>query len=380
MIKSEEFVDLLSRYEIDFFTGVPDSLLKDFCVYLLKSLGIGRKHIIAPNEGNAVALAAGYYLATGKIGMVYMQNSGLGNAVNPITSLTDPKVYAIPVLYMIGWRGMPGMKDEPQHVKQGEITLTLLELLGIRYVLLDEGSLMEEINSSFCRYLLPILKQGGSAAFVIKKGVFQSENYGGFFNGHKFLREKAIGLILRNMEQSDVVIATTGKISREVYELRQKYSKHCRDFLTVGSMGHASMIALQIAEQKSERNIWCLDGDGALLMHTGVMSLIGARQPENFVHVLLNNFAHESVGGAPTVANSVDFCAMALACGYKKVYKVKEEKTLAEVVTKVKKEQGPVFIEIVVKNSSRKNLGRPQITLIQNKAGFMEFLKKEGEF
>lgn len=377
MIKPKELFDLLYEHGVRFFTGVPDSQLREFCNYLLKTLGISKQHIIAPNEGNAVALAAGYHLATGKIGMVYMQNSGLGNAVNPITSLVDPKVYSIPLLYMIGWRGMPGVQDEPQHIKQGEITLELLELLGIEYILLSKESTIEEVRISFQECFLPALKQGRSVAMVVKKGAFQSENHYECSDSHELSRERAIELILKNADKTDMVVSTTGKISREVYEQREFYGEgHNKDFLTVGSMGHASMIALQIAEQKPNRCVWCLDGDGAILMHTGTMLLIGARKPKNFFHILLNNFAHESVGGAPTIANSIDFLGIARACSYVAAYKVEDEVTLLKMLEQIKTEKGPIFLEIVVSNSSRSNLGRPKTSPIQNKLDFMNFLQE----
>lgn len=379
MISPRKMVDFLMEQGIDFFTGVPDSQLREFCDYLMQELGIGKQHIIAPNEGNAVALAAGYHLATGKIGMVYMQNSGLGNAINPATSLADPKVYAIPLIYMIGWRGMPGIHDEPQHAKQGEITLQLLDVLGMEYTLLGPETTLEEVGTIFQERFLPSLSQGKSVAIVVKKGGFQAGNPYDHKTSCTLNRERAIELVLSHTTESDVVVSTTGKISREVYEQRERYGEgHGKDFLTVGSMGHASMIALQIAEQKPERRVWCLDGDGAMLMHTGALALIGARKPRNFYHVLLNNFVHESVGGLPTVANTTDFPALALACGYTAAYKVKDEAALLQILDAVKVKEGPILIEIDVSNGSRADLGRPKTSPVLNKEEFMGFLNDSG--
>lgn len=375
MISPLDLLNYLTEQGIEFFTGVPDSQLKEFCNCLIKAYGVGNKHIIAPNEGNAVALATGYYLATGKIGMVYLQNSGLGNAVNPITSLADPKVYSIPVLYMVGWRGMPGVHDEPQHIKQGEITLSLLELLGIEYMILEKETSLDDINKTFNDKFIPALNQGKSVAFVVKKGSFLAEVSYQHKIEYTLKREDAIQIVLSHTSENDAVISTTGKISREVYEQRDMHKKgHEKDFLTVGSMGHASMIALQIAKQKPERNIWCLDGDGAMLMHTGALALIGACKPENFRHILLNNNAHESVGGLPTVSTSVDFPALARACGYKATFKVQDEESLQQVLINLKNDKGPVLIEIDVSNTSRNDLGRPKTSPIQNKLEFMNYL------
>ena len=376
MIHPKALLDLLYEQEIEFFTGVPDSQLREFCDYLTQTLGISNQHIVAPNEGNAVALAAGYHLATGKIGMVYMQNSGLGNAVNPMTSLVDPKVYAIPLVYMIGWRGMPGIHDEPQHVKQGEITIDLLNLLGIHSILLSKESTIEEVATSFQQTLLPALKEGKSVAFVVKKGAFESVTKYHHKVSSTLSRERAIELILQNTEEQDAIVSTTGKISREVYEQREFHQQgHNKDFLTVGAMGHSSMIALQIAEQKPQRRIWSLDGDGAMLMHTGALALIGSRQPSNFIHVLLNNYVHESVGSIPTVAESINFLEIAKACGYQAVYQVQDEATLIQTIQHIKTELGPILIQVNVSNGSREDLGRPKTSPIQNKTDFMQFLK-----
>lgn len=376
MVDAVALLAELQKQGFTFYTGVPDSQLKGFCDELLRTFGIGQDHVIAPNEGNAVALAAGYHLATGKTAVVYMQNSGLGNAVNPITSLIDPKVYAIPVLFIIGWRGEPGVHDEPQHAKQGEITPGLLEILGIEHFVIRKETVLQEVIDVLETRFVPALKEGRSTAFLVRRGGIGSVPAAVKDNRRKLSRERAIQVILERLGKEDVIVSTTGKISREVYEYRESVGQgHERDFLTVGSMGHASMIALQVAERSPGRRVWCLDGDGAVLMHTGSLALIGSRKPRNFVHVLLNNFAHESVGGMPTVAGSVDFLGIAKACGYSGTCKVQDENELVENLEEVTAHEGPFFLEVDVSLESRQDLGRPKSTPIENKVRFMEFLR-----
>lgn len=378
MLVPSQFIELLREQGVNFFTGVPDSQLKEFCECLMNKVGICGNHIIAPNEGNAVALAAGHYLSTGNIGLVYMQNSGLGNAVNPITSLIDPKVYAIPVVFLIGWRGMPGVHDEPQHIKQGEITLGLLDILGIDYMRIGKASTCAEVNKAFSEKFAAQLQQGKSVAIVVEKGGFQPEIEYRHKVEYSLSRERAIEIILGRIATTAAVISTTGKISREVYEQRELHqSGHPNDFLTVGSMGHASMIALKIAENQPQRQIWCLDGDGAVLMHTGALALIGARKPANYYHVILNNLVHESVGGLPTVADSVDFPSMARACGYRAALTISDENNLLESLSTISQQEGPILLEVAVSNGARNNLGRPHSSPIENKQAFMQFLKEE---
>ena len=380
MIKPSEFISLLKDYSIDFFTGVPDSQLKELCNYILDEYGIGQNHIIAPNEGNAVALAAGHYLATHKVSMVYMQNSGLGNAVNPITSLTDQKVYAIPVLYVVGFRGMPGVPDEPQHVKQGAITLDLLKLLGIDYYVIKKSSTVEDLKDLFKNIIYDKLINGESFALVAEKDAFEKEGSYHFISEHSLTRERAVEVIIDHCEEDTAFISTTGKLSRELYEQREmKHQGHKKDFLTVGSMGHASMIALKIALDKPKRKIYCLDGDGALLMHMGTMALIGSHKPKNFVHVVINNGVHESVGGYPTIISHLNIEQAALASGYDKVFKVDNEEDLVKTIQLINKEEQSVLLEVGVNTLSRSDLGRPKTSPTQNKEEFMTYLNEAGE-
>lgn len=361
--------------EFEFFTGVPDSQLKELCSFLMDRYGLDPvHHIIAANEGNAAALAAGYHLATGKVPVVYLQNSGLGNIVNPVASLLNEKVYGIPCLFIVGWRGEPGVHDEPQHAFQGEITLSLLDTLGIPCFVIDKTTTPDQVEGRLdkCRALFA---QGKQAAFVIRKGVLECSGKTVYANPYSMSREKAIEHIL-GAAGDNLVISTTGKASREVYELREAANQgHGHDFLTVGSMGHSSSIALGIALQKPDQRVWCLDGDGAVLVHLGAMALIGSGRPANLVHVVLNNEAHESVGGMPTVAGRVDLCAIALACGYASALSVDSPEGLDGALAAAKGGRQLAFIEVKCALGARDNLGRPATTPQQNKAAFMENLE-----
>lgn len=369
-------LDFLQEFE--FFTGVPDSQLKALCSFLMDRYGLDpARHVIAANEGNAAALAAGYHLATGKVPVVYLQNSGLGNIVNPVASLLNGKVYGIPCLFIVGWRGEPGVHDEPQHIFQGEITLPLLETLDIPYFVIDKTTAPEQVSARLDEYRA-LFAQGKQAAFVIRKGALEYSGKTVYRNGHTMSREEAVGQIL-SASGEEPVVSTTGKASREVYELRQARGQgHGHDFLTVGSMGHSSSIALGIALQKPERRVWCLDGDGAALMHLGAMAVIGAKGPANLIHVVLNNEAHESVGGMPTVAGKVDLCAIARACGYPRVFSVDCPEELNQALEAAKEGGQLTFLEVKCALGARENLGRPATTPQQNKAAFMAALENNG--
>ncbi len=379
MLSPERFIDFLQGHDISFFSGVPDSLLQSFCVALYDRFGVnGTRHMVAVNEGNAVALGAGYHLATGKVPLIYLQNSGLGNAVNPATSLTDPAVYGIPIVYLVGWRGEPGVHDEPQHVKQGEITCSLLEVLGIPYLVIDKKTSMQDIETQYDAELAAYVKQGRSVAFVARKGSFESPQGSFPQNDAALSREQVIRRIADSLDKDDYIVSTTGKISRELFEHRKitdsVFKEH--DFLTVGSMGHASAIALSISMHHPQKRIWCLDGDGAVLMHMGSMATIGSVKPENLVHVVLNNASHESVGGMPTVALTANLCKVASACGYPRVQKVETVEDLDRVITNIKAFNSALtFIEVIVSSGSRVDLIRPDTTPQQNKTAFMECLR-----
>ena len=374
MISPKFFYDTLASYGIDFYAGVPDSLLKNLCAYITDYTD-PTHNIIASNEGGAMGLAAGHYLATNQIPVVYMQNSGEGNIINPLASLTDPDVYNIPVLLIIGWRGKPGIHDEPQHVKQGKVTTGLLNVMGIDYTVLskDEDKAETQINKAVA--FMQATKQ--CYALVIEKDTFDTYTLQNVEkNNLAVSREDAIQTVAAALGDKDVIVSTTGMISRELFEYRTAMNEgHERDFLTVGSMGHASQIALGIALAKQKRKVWCFDGDGACIMHMGSMAIVAQKAPRNYVHVVFNNGAHDSVGGQPTVGLNINLPAVATAVGYKNVYSVSTNDSLKEVLGKLEEIEGPIFMEVKVKKGNRKDLGRPTTTPIQNKEALMAFLK-----
>ena len=375
MIYPKVFTDLLASYGTDFFSGVPDSLLKSFCAYITDNFS-ENSHIIAVNEGAACALAAGYHLATGKIPLVYMQNSGTGNSVNPLLSLADGDVYGIPMVLLVGWRGEPGVHDEPQHVKQGKVTCPLFDAMEIPYLTLsrDENEAKEQIEKCYAQ----IKKNNSPFALIVRKDTFAPYELSSKEENSKpqMTRESAIEEIIFASSQKEVFISTTGMASRELFELRKKFNMgHERDFLTVGSMGHASSLALSIALSKPGLDVTCIDGDGAALMHLGSFAAIGERKPANLRHIVLNNRAHDSVGGQPTIAGKINLCAVARACGYAQVYSVG---TKEELRTALGDNEKPLFIEVHVLKGGRSDLGRPDKTPKENKDAFMRYIGKEG--
>jgi len=359
----------------DFYTGVPDSQLKALCNYLMDKYGIDpHHHIIAANEGNCTALAAGYHLATGRVPVVYMQNSGEGNIINPVASLLNDKVYGIPMIFIIGWRGEPGIHDEPQHIYQGEVTIKLLEDMDIEPFIIGSDTADDEVIDAM-NHFEGVLKQGKDVAFVIRKGALTEAPKVEYKNEYSMVREEVIRHIVR-VSGEDPIISTTGKISRELFETREAFSQaHKYDFLTVGSMGHCSSIALGVAINKPEKRIWCIDGDGAVLMHMGAMTVIGANKPGNLVHIVLNNEAHDTVGGMPTVAGNVDLVGVAKSCGYPYAISVDDFDKLDKELELAKNRNELSFIEVKCAVGAREDLGRPTTTAIENKEGFMGYIK-----
>ena len=357
----KNFVDILG---CDFFTGVPDSRLKALCDYLMNTYGTDPKHhIITANEGNAAALGAGYYSSSGKVPVIYMQNSGLGNIVNPVTSLLNSKVYDIPEIFIIGWRGEPGVHDEPQHIFQGEITLRLLDDLQIKYLVISKDTGLDEIKT----FMQDDYKL---KAFVIRKGALCYDKKVSYQNNYFMTREEIIRHVI-SFSGENPVISTTGKTSRELFELRET---HERDFLTVGSMGHASSIALGVALNHSGSKVWCIDGDGAALMHMGTLAIIGSVRPSNLIHIVINNASHESVGGLPTSAGKINLSDIAKSCGYEAVFRVKDYDSLDIALVAARDKNALTFIEAEAKIFSRDNLGRPTTTAQDNKNAFMNFI------
>ncbi len=372
-MKAEKLMGIIGS---EFYAGVPDSQLRALCDCLIDRYGTDPKHhIIAANEGNCAALAAGYHLATGKVPVVYMQNSGEGNIINPAASLLNDKVYAIPAIFIIGWRGEPGIRDEPQHIYQGEVTLKLLEDMDMAYFVVGQGTGEGELREKMEEFRM-LLGQGKDVAFVIRKGVLSYDGKAKYANRYAMPREEIIRRIVA-CSGEDPIVSTTGKASRELFEIRARQGQaHKYDFLTVGSMGHSSSIALGIAINKPDRKVWCIDGDGAALMHMGAMAVIGANSPENLIHVVINNGAHETVGGMPTVAASIDLAAVAKACGYPNAVCVSDADGLDKELMAAKRRKGLSFIEVKCAIGARADLGRPTTTAIENKKSFMEYLQK----
>ena len=395
MTNPNSFISTLETEGIDFFTGVPDSLLKNFCACIADTRT--DRHVTAANEGGAIALASGHYLATGRPALVYMQNSGQGNAVNPMVSLADPDVYSIPMVLLVGWRGEPGVKDEPQHIKQGKITISLFETIGVPVSVLPDGE--DDALRAAAAAVRHAVAESRPVALVARKGCFADVT----LQSRKpdlspLRREDAIEAILWSIGDKAVVVSTTGMISREVYETRERLGqRHGRDFLTVGSMGHASMIALGIARECNavdpNRYVVCLDGDGAAIMHMGSLAITGAAHQANLIHVVLNNAAHDSVGGQPTVADRIDLTGVAKACGYyapepfsggtaeelrKWFGKIRDRAIYSWACDRPEYRQ-TTFVEVKVAKGARKDLGRPKEAPIVNKRSFMETLSSKPE-
>lgn len=367
MIAPADFCTFLAEHGLTQYYGVPDSLLKSLCAYIDNHYEKSQ-HVITANEGNAMAMATGFYLGSAKPAVVYMQNSGLGNIVNPMTSLCDTQVYSIPMLLVIGWRGEPEVKDEPQHVKQGAITLEQLTLLDVPYVVIDSNTSLETISPLLSR----MLQESRPVAVVVKKGSFASEKSPQREQAFTMKRESALSCLLDNMQPDTLVVSTTGKTSREVFELRKAKQQANSDFLTVGGMGHTASIALGVAMAQPSKPVVAFDGDGSLLMHMGALAVTGAVSPKNFVHVVLNNQSHESVGGQPTVIAGVDLESVTKACGYRHYLCLSSEQEIQAHFANALALEGPVLVEVRIAQGSRDDLGRPTSTPVENKRAFMQ--------
>lgn len=372
-MKASKLLQALEKMGIDTIAGVPDSTLKQFCDGLQNYAGT-MKHYVTANEGAAVGVAIGSFLADGKPACVYMQNSGIGNAVNPLASLANRDVYGIPMLFLVGWRGEPGVKDEPQHVFQGKATCQMFEVLTISYEIIDENTTWEEMER-ILQKAATALGQGEQFAVIVKKGTFEKEEKFVWSNHNELVREEALRTILQELPREAVYVSTTGKISRELYEQSNAlYGEHDNIFMTVGGMGHASMIALGIAKKKAECQIVCVDGDGAALMHMGALPFIASQAPENLSHIIINNQAHESVGAMPTGCQKTDFCEIAKAAGYAWTRQVNSIEGLQQALTDMQQQNGPVLLEVLVSLESRADLGRPKESAGENKEIFMKKL------
>lgn len=373
MINCKDFYNHLLENNLSFFTGVPDSLLKDFCAYITDNAS-KENHIITANEGSSIAMCAGYHLATNKIGISYMQNSGLGNAINPLSSLMAPEVYSIPTLLLIGWRGEPGVKDEPQHIKKGKMTIGLLENMEIEYSVLPTN--IEEMAKALKTATKYMIENKAPYAFVIKKGTFEKYSLQNNIlpKEDQLPREEAIKAIVDILDtENSIYFSNTGKISRELYEYRMcTPDAKGKDFLNVGSMGHTSQIAIGAALSAQDKEVYCLDGDGSVIMHMGGLTSAGSLGVKNFKHIILNNAAHDSVGGQPTVGQEISFSEIAKGCNYKNVFVAKNKSELIPMLKKFRDCKGPALIDLYVQKGAREDLGRPTSTPIENKLQFME--------
>ncbi len=374
-MKASKVLLQLESMGIDTIAGVPDSTLKQFCDGLQTYKG-SLRHYVTVNEGAAVGVAIGTYLASGKPACVYMQNSGIGNIVNPLASLVNGDVYGVPMLFIVGWRGEPGVKDEPQHVFQGKITCELFETLAVTYSVIDQNTSEEEMEAILQEAGL-VLERGEQFAIIVKKGTFEKEAPFSWSNGNPMEREEVLGHILQALPRETAIVSTTGKISRELYEQSDRiYGNHENLFMTVGGMGHASMIALGVAAKRPDKTVVCIDGDGAALMHMGAMPFIASQGLENFYHIVINNMAHESVGAMPTGCQQTSFADIAGAAGYRVVDKFKTLGEVDQIGKRILEEKGPVLFEIPVALGARADLGRPKESAKENKETFMECLKK----
>lgn len=372
-MKASNLLSQLENMGFDTIAGVPDSTLKQFCDGVQTYEG-NLKHYVTANEGAAVAVGIGAYLASGKPACVYMQNSGIGNMVNPLASLANGDVYGVPMLFIVGWRGEPGVKDEPQHVFQGKITCELFETLAVTYSVIDQNTTQEEM-AAILQEAGNTLERGDQFAIIVKKGTFEKEEPFTWDNGNPMEREEVLGRILQALPRDTAIVSTTGKISRELYEQSDKiYGSHENLFMTVGGMGHASMIALGVAGKRPDKTVVCIDGDGAVLMHMGALPLIATQAPKNFYHIVINNMAHESVGAMPTGCQQTSFAEVARAAGYKTVDKLETLEAVDQIGTRIQEAEGPVLFEIPVSLGARSDLGRPKESARQNKEIFMDFL------
>lgn len=373
MLNAETTINFLNSVEVDFFCGVPDSLLKEFCSVCQENLS-ATNHITTSNEGAAIGLGIGHHLATGKIPLIYLQNSGLGNIINPLISLSSPQVYGIPMLLLVGWRGEPNVKDEPQHVHQGSAMLDMILSMGFSYIILskDENEAHQQLNS--CKETA--LKENKPVFIIVRKNTFSNKAASkSALESPLITREEAIETVVNLADPKAIFVSTTGMASRELFEIRVRNNQsHDRDFLTVGGMGHANQIALGIALSKPAQPIYCIDGDGAAIMHMGSMTTIGQINPSHYFHIILNNGAHDSVGGQPTTGKQISFTEIAGACGYEYIDSVNSISGIKDFLNKYGQSSGSKFLEINIKKGNREDLGRPSTSPIENKNGLMNYI------
>lgn len=373
MINCAKFSKIIQDNGVGFFSGVPDSLLKDICGYM--SDNYVDNHIIAANEGNAIGLAAGYHLATGGLPLVYLQNSGLGNTVNPLTSLMSEDVYSMPMVLLVGWRGQPGVKDEPQHVMQGRVTEDMLKTLNIPYEIVHAD--MQDLEGTIKSVVTTAKQRSCPVALLVSKGSFEPYQYTKSEDVSDLSREKALTIMAGHVPTSNgLIVSTTGKLSRELYEFRKQQNAGVVDFYNVGSMGHLSQIALGLAKYSPNKKVFCFDGDGAALMHMGGLAIAASEKLTNYYYIMFNNQAHDSVGGQSTVAANINFGMVAKGLGFSQVLLAKNESELETIASQILAMEGPVFLEVTIKKGARKDLGRPTETPIENKVAFMKYAQQ----
>ena len=370
-MKASIFLQEVKNIGIRTITGVPDSTLKQFCDAVRMDNGKEFQHYVTANEGAAVGLATGEYLASERPCLVYLQNSGLGNIINPLASIANREVYGIPMLFVIGWRGEPGKKDEPQHIYQGKVTCELLEIMDVPYSVIDDMTTQDQIKAVLLK-AKELMNENRQYAIIVKKGTFEKEKEFAWENGYSLVREQALRVILENVYQDSFIVSTTGKISRELYEQSDAlYKNHERLFMTVGGMGHASMIAYGMAQADASKQIVCVDGDGAVMMHMGALAFLAKQSPENLLHIVINNAAHESVGAMPTGFSGQTYSQIAAACGYKNTCTVKTEEALKSAILEAKYKRELSLIEVLVSLDARADLGRPKESAKENRIDFM---------
>ena len=372
-----EFYNYLLSHKITFFTGVPDSLLKEFNNVIQKNTEPQNHHITA-NEGSAIALATGYNLATKNIPLVYLQNSGFGNMINPLMSLASDKVYSIPMLIIVGWRGEPGIKDEPQHLSQGECMVDLINSLKIPFNILSNN--IDDSKKIIDSTIESIKLTSKPHIILVKKNTFQKySNKIDIINNYPIYRKEAIEHVV-NFFNKDIILSTTGKISRELLEtINEKKLSQDNIFLNVGAMGHVSMISLGIAMNTKKRVI-CLDGDGSVLMHMGNLTNIGTSNCSNLIHIVLNNGMHESVGIQPTKGFDINISEIARKCGYSDPIIIDKEDQISNIFNYISSNKlvGPILVEIRINNKVNYSheLARPKDLPIERKNNFIEFISK----
>lgn len=370
------FLKILKNEGINFYTGVPDSLLKEFNACILNNIK-ETEHVIASNEGSAIGIGIGHYLSNKSPALIYMQNSGLGNSINPLVSLADPTVMSCPMLLLIGWRGEilnngSQLLDEPQHIKQGSITLEMLRTIGIPYYVIDKDN---NLSADIKNAIKKTKSSNCPVAIVIRKNFFSKSKYKSKDNQNDLLnREKVIEIIISNIPKNYPIICTTGMASRELFELRKRSKSFFdKDLLCVGGMGHAISIATGVALRRKNKVV-CIDGDGSMLMHLG--ALTNSSKCSNLIHVVLNNGAHDSVGGQPTRAKELDLSKIAKSCGYMTSKRAKNTNEIKLNLSSIIKAKNSSFLEVLCKKGNRADLGRPSKTPKENKDNFINFLKK----